>query len=349
MPTQTEKTAIYYEIGFEGRLGILLWKNDIKTIKALTEKTIQDLYQIPMIHPSDITLINSELGKRGLSLKSKELLQNYTPEMVTEAVRASLVSVEDLCLTARSANGLMRAGVRNVGDILFMGKNLKQIYSLGNVSVNEIMQKVRLLSFKTPEIYEHSTVFQYLADHPEKFKEIADNLNLQASKTSEHSEQILAMDIEELDLSVRTYSALKKAGINTCADLLSLTIYDLQNSVRNLGFRSINEIAEKLDKHGMGLPAVRLNISTKNDEQRKVPLDDRIRSVAQFAGNKTVRTVVLESDEIRKKALDTCYKIPGYENLDKEDKNKLYDLVKKAVTSELGLTTNHSPERPGGR
>jgi RNA polymerase rpb3/rpoA insert domain len=59
------------------------------------------------------------------------------------------------------------------------------------------------------------------------------------------------ISIDELELSVRAYNCLKRAGINTIADLLDKTIDDL-GKVRNLGKKSIDEIEEKLNNHPGG-------------------------------------------------------------------------------------------------
>lgn len=58
------------------------------------------------------------------------------------------------------------------------------------------------------------------------------------------------MSIDELELSVRSYNCLKRAGINTVGELCSKTMDDLMK-VRNMGRKSLDEILEKLD--GLGL------------------------------------------------------------------------------------------------
>ena len=58
------------------------------------------------------------------------------------------------------------------------------------------------------------------------------------------------MSIEELDLSVRSYNCLKRAGINTVEDLCAKSMDDLMK-VRNMGRKSLDEILNKLE--GMGL------------------------------------------------------------------------------------------------
>ena len=60
------------------------------------------------------------------------------------------------------------------------------------------------------------------------------------------------MTIEELDLSVRSFNCLKRAGINTVADLISKTQEDMMK-VRNLGRKSLEEVIAKLDSFGYSL------------------------------------------------------------------------------------------------
>ena len=60
------------------------------------------------------------------------------------------------------------------------------------------------------------------------------------------------MTIEELDLSVRSFNCLKRAGINTVEDLISKTEEDMMR-VRNLGRKSLEEVVEKLESLGYKL------------------------------------------------------------------------------------------------
>ena len=60
------------------------------------------------------------------------------------------------------------------------------------------------------------------------------------------------MTIEELDLSVRSFNCLKRAGINTVADLIGKTQEDMMK-VRNLGHKSLEEVINKLDTMGLAL------------------------------------------------------------------------------------------------
>ena len=60
------------------------------------------------------------------------------------------------------------------------------------------------------------------------------------------------MTIEELDLSVRSFNCLKRAGINTVEDLISKTEEEMMK-VRNLGRKSLEEVVSKLASLGFGL------------------------------------------------------------------------------------------------
>ncbi|MFB6430824.1 DNA-directed RNA polymerase subunit alpha C-terminal domain-containing protein, partial [Bacillus thuringiensis] len=65
-------------------------------------------------------------------------------------------------------------------------------------------------------------------------------------------EKVLEMTIEELDLSVRSYNCLKRAGINTVQYLANKTEEDMMK-VRNLGRKSLEEVKHKLEELGLGL------------------------------------------------------------------------------------------------
>ena len=73
-------------------------------------------------------------------------------------------------------------------------------------------------------------------------------------KDDKGKEKILEMTIEELDLSVRSFNCLKRAGINTVEDLISKSEEEMMK-VRNLGKKSFDEVKEKLQSLGFDLNA----------------------------------------------------------------------------------------------
>lgn len=80
--------------------------------------------------------------------------------------------------------------------------------------------------------------------------EEAKNTEIIVEKEESKKEKVLEMTIEELDLSVRSYNCLKRAGINTVEDLINNSEEDMMK-VRNLGRKSLEEVINKL--HGLGL------------------------------------------------------------------------------------------------
>jgi len=75
--------------------------------------------------------------------------------------------------------------------------------------------------------------------------ETAEGMEIMVEKEDEERNRLLEMTIEELDLSVRSYNCLKRAGINTVEELIRRTEEDMMK-VRNLGKKSLQEVKEKL-------------------------------------------------------------------------------------------------------
>ena len=75
---------------------------------------------------------------------------------------------------------------------------------------------------------------------------------IMVEKDDKGKEKALEMTIEELDLSVRSFNCLKRAGINTVEDLINKS-EDEMMKVRNLGRKSLEEVMAKLDSLGFTL------------------------------------------------------------------------------------------------
>ena len=80
----------------------------------------------------------------------------------------------------------------------------------------------------------------------------AKNTEIIVEKEENKKEKVLEMTIEELDLSVRSYNCLKRAGINTVEDLTNKSEEDMMK-VRNLGRKSLDEVVAKLQSLGFSL------------------------------------------------------------------------------------------------
>ena len=80
----------------------------------------------------------------------------------------------------------------------------------------------------------------------------AKNKEIMVERAEVKKEKVLEMTIEELDLSVRSFNCLKRAGIDTVEDLIDRTEEDMMK-VRNLGRKSLEEVIQKLNSLGLGL------------------------------------------------------------------------------------------------
>ena len=94
-----------------------------------------------------------------------------------------------------------------------------------------------------------------MIDHLKVMVELSEKAQVEEymiEREDEQNSQILEMQIEDLDLSVRSYNCLKRAGINTVDELTQKSEEDMMK-VRNLGKKSLKEVKQKLDELGLGL------------------------------------------------------------------------------------------------
>ena len=78
------------------------------------------------------------------------------------------------------------------------------------------------------------------------------NTNILVSREEDKVHKLMSMSIEDMDLSVRSYNCLKRAGINTVEDLIKKSEDDMLK-VKNLGRKSLDEVIHKLESLGLGL------------------------------------------------------------------------------------------------
>ena len=116
----------------------------------------------------------------------------------------------------------------------------------------------------TLEVWTNSTICakdavslgaKILSDHLTVFTNLSDSVSAGSTvveKSSDRPDTKLSMTIDELDLSVRSFNCLKRANINTVADLISKTGEDMMK-VRNMGKKSLDEVQKKLEMMGLSL------------------------------------------------------------------------------------------------
>ena len=126
-----------------------------------------------------------------------------------------------------------------VGQISDYDKLILEIWTNGTIKTEEA------ISLSAKILIEHFKLFMTLTDH-------ANDVEIMIEKEEDKKEKALEMTIEELDLSVRSYNCLKRAGINTVQELAQRSMDDMMK-VRNLGKKSLEEVERKLKELGLGL------------------------------------------------------------------------------------------------
>lgn len=126
-----------------------------------------------------------------------------------------------------------------VGNVTNYDKLTLEVWTNGVINAQEAV------SLGAKVLTEHLNLFVNLSESVS-----SQEIMVETSNTG--SEKVLQMTIEELDLSVRSFNCLKRAGINTVEDLINKTEEDMMR-VRNLGRKSLEEVVEKLESLGYKL------------------------------------------------------------------------------------------------
>ena len=126
-----------------------------------------------------------------------------------------------------------------VGQDIGFDKLTLEVWTNGTISATEAV------SLGAKFLNEHLALFGDLSGE-------AYDTEIMVDKGEDAKEKVLEMTIEELDLSVRSFNCLKRAGINTVEDLINKTEEEMMK-VRNLGKKSLDEVINKLHSFGLDL------------------------------------------------------------------------------------------------
>ena len=126
-----------------------------------------------------------------------------------------------------------------VGQVTDFDKLTLDVYTNGTLDPDEAV------SLAAKVLSEHLSLFIDLSEN-------AKTAEVMIEKEDNEKEKVLEMSIDELELSVRSYNCLKRAGINTVAELINRTPEDMMK-VRNLGRKSLEEVLAKLKELGLQL------------------------------------------------------------------------------------------------
>ena len=197
---------------------------------------------------SEVEILNPEMHIATLGEGAKLFM-----EIVLDKGRGYVTSERNKQLAEENIIGLLP-----IDSIYTPG--LKVNYTVENTRVGQITDYDKL----TLDVWTNGVVnaqeavslaARVLTEHLNLFVDLSDkgmSSEIMVEKDEKGKEKVLEMTIEELDLSVRSFNCLKRAGINTVEDLINKSEDDMMK-VRNLGRKSLEEVIVKLQTLGLGL------------------------------------------------------------------------------------------------
>lgn len=211
---------------------------DVKDEGVVTAKDI--------MHDSDVEILNPDLKiatvSKGGHLKMRLIAnagRGYTlaEDNNTSDLPIGVIPVDSIYTPVERVNYQVENTC--VGQSTNFDKLTLDVWTDGSLTPQEA------ISLGAKIMTEHLNIFVDLTDE-------AQNAEIMIEKEEDHKEKVLEMSIEELDLSVRSYNCLKRAGINSVQELADKSEADMMK-VRNLGRKSLEEVKFKLEDLGLGL------------------------------------------------------------------------------------------------
>ena len=195
----------------------------------------------------DVEILNPDLVIATLSGKDTKLYVELTITKGRGYVSSDRNKTEDLPIGVIAVDSIftpverVNVTVENtrVGQITDYDKLTLDVYTNGTLEPDEAV------SLAAKVLSEHLSLFIDLSEN-------AKTAEVMIEKEDDEKEKVLEMSIDELELSVRSYNCLKRAGINTVEELTNKTSEDMMK-VRNLGRKSLEEVLAKLKELGLQL------------------------------------------------------------------------------------------------
>ncbi len=211
---------------------------DIVGPATVTAKDIKADDDLEVLDPEQFICTVAEGGHFHMQMTIKNG-RGYTPaeQNKTDETPIGVLPVDSIFTPVEKVNYQVentRVGKRNDFDKLTI-----DIWTNGSIGPREA------ISLSAKILTEHLTSFVNLTEE-------AKSADMMIEKEETQKEKKLEMTIEELDLSVRSYNCLKRAGINTVQELTEKSEADMMR-VRNLGRKSLVEVKEKLADLGLSL------------------------------------------------------------------------------------------------
>ena len=198
-------------------------------------------------HDADVEILNEDLHIATLDDDAKLFMEividrgrgyvssDVNKELVRDQI--GVIATDSIFTPVEKVN--YEVQTTRVGNVTDYDKLTIEIWTNGTISPAEAV------SLAAKIISEHLRLFIDLSDN-------AKNVEIMIEKEEGQKEKVLETTIEELDLSVRSYNCLKRAGINTVQDLTTRSESDMMK-VRNLGRKSLEEVMSKLQAMDLSL------------------------------------------------------------------------------------------------
>ncbi len=197
-------------------------------------------------------------------------IEILNPDLVIATLSGGVDSRLDMELTITNGRGYVGSDKNKTEDQAIDVIAIDSIYTpvervnltVENTRVGQITDYDKL----TLDIFTNGTLApdeavslaaKVLSEHLNLFVDLSENAKvaeIMVEKEDNEKEKVLEMNIDELELSVRSYNCLKRAGINTVEELTNKTSEDMMK-VRNLGRKSLEEVLAKLKELGLALNA----------------------------------------------------------------------------------------------
>ncbi|MFG2036270.1 DNA-directed RNA polymerase subunit alpha [Bacillus mobilis] len=197
-------------------------------------------------HDSDVEILNPDLHIATLAKNAHFRMRltakrgrGYTPADANKSEDQPIGVIPIDSIYTPVSRVTYQVEKTRVGQVANYDKLTLDVWTDGSIGPKEA------ISLGAKILTEHLNIFVGLTDE-------AQNAEIMVEKEEDQKEKVLEMTIEELDLSVRSYNCLKRAGINTLQELANKTEEDMMK-VRNLGRKSLEEVKHKLEELGLGL------------------------------------------------------------------------------------------------
>lgn len=232
-------------LNLKGLKAKLLYSEGPKTVTIEAED--ECVVTAGNIHSTDVEILNPDLHIATLEKGAKLYMEiqldrgrGYVPAEKNKQLFSfpiDTIAVDSIYTPVLKVN--FQVEDTRLGQVTDYDKLRLEVWTDGTISAKEAVSQAAIL----------------LIEHLKSFSDLSEETaitEIMVEKDDKDNKKVLEMTIEELDLSVRSFNCLKRAGINTVEDLINKSEEEMMK-VRNLGKKSFDEVKEKLESLGFTL------------------------------------------------------------------------------------------------